>query len=209
MTDASEVDPDELRADLDQIKGALGLQERRPGMTSDWLVFGVFVALAGFASQGIELQGLPGYYHPIVWFGAMGAAAVLSRAVIARDAEEAPVDRPLPSVGFVYGAQFAAWIALQVLLGPTIDAAEGPAASYVFGLSVILVGAAYLLVGQTLKAYHIRRRDRTAFYVGGAWMLALGAAVPHVSVLEQYVYGIYGGLYLAYALATYGVLTRT
>lgn len=209
MSDTTDLDPDELRRELDQIKGAMGLQERRPGWTRDALVFGVAVAFAGLVSQLIELRGMPEYFHSVTWFGTMGAAWILSYWVLAPETEPRADESAVPSTGFVYGALVATWLALQVLLGPAFGTPALPSSATVFGLTVILVGTAYLLIGQLLKAHYVRRRDRFAFYAGGAWMLPLGAAVTHVPLLQTYVYGVYGGCFLAYAVASYWVLTRT
>lgn len=208
VSETTDVDPDELRGELEQIKGALGLYDRRRDWVTGWLVFGLAVGLAGAVSQAIELRGLSSWLHPVTWFGLIGLAWAASYW-LAPDGTFEQGEPGTPSVGFVYVAVIAAGVALSVLLGPVLETAEVAEQAVVFGLIVILVGTAYLLVGQLLRAHFIRRRDRLAFYVGGAWMLPFGAAVTHVELLATYAYGLYGALFLVHALASYWLLTRT
>jgi len=77
-----------------------------------------------------------------------------------------------------------------------------------FSLIVALVGVAYVVVGESLKAYQIRRRDRYAFYVGGAWMLVLAVLIPNIEILQTWGYATYGLLYAVHAVGSYVYLAR-
>ena len=73
-------------------------------------------------------------------------------------------------------------------------------------LVVGLVGVAYLVVGEALRAYYIRRRDRFAFYVGGAWMLVLAALLPSIEFFHTWGYATFGVVYAAHAVVSYLLL---
>jgi hypothetical protein len=61
-----EIDPEQLQAELTQIKDAMGLQERYPSRFTLWLVFGVCVLLASLGRvvcgvrRPLALEMLPG-----------------------------------------------------------------------------------------------------------------------------------------------------
>lgn len=198
-----DVDPEQLQAELDQIKDAMGLQERYPSEFQLWPVAGGLVLLAALGSQVIELEGLPGLLHPVVWFGVFGVAS-LYRSWTTDDTRETPETRPRTSVQFA--AVFAMYPVVVLSVGPALaDDASG--SIVVFGLTVGLVGVGYLVTGEALRSYYIRRRDRWAFYVGGAWMLLLAPLLPNVGVLETWGYSVFGVLFAIHAGASYLALS--
>lgn len=207
MATESDVDADALREELHLIQDAMGIGERYPSRMTDWLVFGLLVAVAAAISQYVHLQGLPAYWHPVVWFLIMGGGSVL--AFWRGDSrEEDSLARP--SIPIQFAAVFVAYVPLIVLVAPIDDGLGYRQGSVlVLGLVLVLLGIAYLGVGNALRAYQIRRRDRFTLYLGGLWMMGLGAAMPHSAFLVDWGYATFGGVYLAYALASYAYLART
>lgn len=72
MSTNQEIDVDQLRAELDQIKDAMGIRERSPGAIRIWLVFGVLVPVAAGLSQVVYSQRLSQSYHGLIWLGLLG-----------------------------------------------------------------------------------------------------------------------------------------
>lgn len=207
MTSETSVDVEALRHDVRQIKDAMGLGERYPSRIRDWLVFGALVAVASAISQYVHLQELPAYLHPVVWLLVMGGGGVL---VLYRDHEGFDQGEAMPSIPFQFLAAAIAYVPLLAIVAPLDDGLGYRRGSVlVLGLVLVLLGIAYLGVGNALRAHRIRRRDRWAIYLGGLWMMALGGVMPHSAVLVDWGYAAFGGLYLVYALASYAVLSRT
>lgn len=202
---SEDVDRDELQRDLDRIKDAMGLAERYENAPEQWLGFGIVVAVAAAISQVVVLERLPGYWFAVVWFGLFGAfGAVLRR----RYGYAFAPGSSRPNVGFqilaVYAAAFAVqFVALSFL--PDLDYLEETA--FQLGIILLLLGTAYVVAGETLKAYHIRDRDRYAFHVGGLILGGLGVAIPTVGALHEWGFATFGGVYLVYALGSYWILT--
>lgn len=203
MTD-QEIDVDTLRTELDQIKDAMGIRERNEEVLEFWLYFGVLTALAAALSQYVHLQRLPAWYHTVIWGGIIGGFfVVLSLGVL----DEQPTyfgGEGKPDLSVLFVGVWLASIPIQVVFGDS-NVYDGyvTASTRVLGLAIVLIGLAYFLSGNVLKAYYIRRRDRVPFYVGGLWMAVLGTAIPHVDVLRTWGYAVFGGCYLVYAVAVY------
>lgn len=203
-----DIDRADLKAELDQIKDAMGLGERYPAEFRLWLVFGVLVFAASLASQYVLLRGLPSYLHGLVWFGFMGAGGAYQWYTVDRDDWSRAGGEP--SAYLQAGAVFSLYVVYVLVLGPALDPLPEQQASLVlFSLIVALVGVAYLVMGNTLNAYNIRKLDRYAFYVGGGWMLVLAAAMPNVGFLRTWGYAVYGALFLLHSVGSYIVLDRT
>jgi hypothetical protein len=200
------IDPAELREDIETIKQAMGIGERYEGATELWLFFGVLVAVAAGASQYAFLADLPGYVTGGIWIAFGGTALLASRRV---DVTGASTTGATPDLFFQIAVVYLASFPLLTVVYAYTDV-QGTARS-VLPLSVVLVllGCAYAVVGNSLKAYRIRRRDRYAFYAGTVWMVALATALPFVDLLETWHYAAFGTAYLVYALATYLVLVRS
>jgi hypothetical protein len=204
---SEDVDPSALQEDLDRIKDAMGIAERYESATEQWLLFGAFVAVGSAVSQLLVLERAPGYWFPVVWLGLLAASAVgLSRRY---DYSYAPGHGD-PNVGFqilvVYLGSFATLFAVEPFL-PELDYLAQNA--LLLGLIVVMLGLGYLVAGETLKAYHIRARDRYALHAGGVLMVALGVAIPNVESLHTWGFAAFGTSYAVYAAASYWVLTRT
>lgn len=207
MSEATELDPDALQAELERIKDAMGLRERYPSQFDMWLVFGGLVLVASLGSQFVVLRDLPGYWHPVIWTVLMGAGGVFGWW--RRSDEPVPSTGTKPNVLLQAAAVAAMYFVFVFGLAPALGGAGDRLVSItIFSLIIGLVGTAYIVAGESLKAYFIRRRDRYAFYVGGAWMLVLAALMPNVAVLHTWGYAVYGLLYVAYAVGAYLVLSR-
>lgn len=208
MSDETELDVEELRSELDQIKDAMGIHQRYEGATSQWLLFGVLVPVAAGLSQYVLLAQLPLYYHSLIWAGVLGGgAAVGTRLFVEYETRSTGDNKPTLFVQF--GAVFGSFYLLLAImnaytpeLGYTARTASGLA------MSLVLLGVAYIVMGNSLRAYYIRKRDRYALYVGGLLMAALGVAIPFSPTLEIWGYAVFGGTYFGYAMTTYAVLTR-
>ncbi|WP_162991523.1 hypothetical protein [Halostella salina] len=202
------VDPADLREDIETIKEAMGLEERYEGAAVLWLVFGGLVAVAAGLSQYVFLAELSGWYHAGIWVGLLGGGGAVANRVVGETGDgwrrdDAP--NPYLQIAVLYVVAFPI-IAIQ---RSAADLPRAAASATTLATIVVLIGAAYLVVGNTLKAYRIRARDRYAFYVGGALLVALGTLMPFVEALLTWHYAAFGGVYLAYALASYAVLART
>jgi len=209
---SDEPDVEELQEELSQIKEAMGIADRYEGITSQWLLFGVLVALAAGISQYVMLEGLPGYWHAVVWIALLfGGGAVGMWWLRPGDGWQTLSPRSdRPGLFFVFGAAYLTIVPLEiVVVGFVGDLTEPTQTLLTLSLVLVMIGLAYLMMGNALRAYRIRNRDRYAFHVGGLLLIGLGTAIPFVEVLQTWAYAVFGGLYLVYALATYAVLTWT
>ncbi len=202
----SEIDTDALREEVNQIKDAMGLQERYPSRFPLWLVYGVLVAFAAAASQFIVLNRLPGWYHPLAWIGCMGVAGIVQWAR-ATGRDQKPTGSK-PNIALQFGAIFAYYAVIIVAIGAFPSVGYLVESAVIFGMIVGLVGVGYVVVGSSLAAYYIRKRDRYTFYAGGLWMLVLAVAIPVVPTLRTWGYATFGGLYLLHSVAAYLLLRR-
>lgn len=208
---SDEVDPAQLQAQLNQIQSAMGLQERYEGIVKQWLLFGVLVAVAAACSQYVHLQRLPGYYHAVVWLGLLFGGGSVGVWWLFRG-EERPAfeDGATPNLWLLFGVTYFAVFPIQAIVAPYLtDLSYEAEAMLTLSLILVMIGVAYVLMGNALRAYRIRAQDRWAFYVGGVMLLALAIAIHQVDVLLTWGYAVFGGLYFVYAIATYVVLTRT
>lgn len=204
MTEKADVDAEELRAELDQIKEAMGIQERYSGAASLWLLFGVAVPVAAALSQYVQFQRLPHSYHTGIWVGILGGAIVLYGLASGRSLRPNGTGDGKPSLWLQFAILYLAAIPLQWIAG-AYAGDLGYVAETGLSLSIILVvlGLAYGVFGTSLRAYHVRQRDRYVFYVGTAWMIGLALAIPHSSLLEEWAFAAFGGLYFVYAVGAY------
>jgi len=204
---SEDIKPADLQHDLDRIKDAMGLAERYENAPEQWLLFGVVVAAGCVLSQFVVLERLPGYWFLAVWFGIFGAfgAGLYWRF----DSYSWTPGTSTPNIGFQILVVYAAAFVVQFVTAPFLrNLGYLAETAYVLGLVLVMLGIAYLVAGETLKAYHIRDRDRYAFHVGGILMTGLGIVLPNVESLHEWGFAVFGGMYLLYALVTYRVLAR-
>jgi hypothetical protein len=206
---SEELDVEELQRELATIKDAMGLRERYPSQFQLWLVYGVLVGLASLGSQAVAVVGLPGWGHAVSWAGFMGLGNVYQYVALDDHTEDGQTGGAKPSIGLQYVVVLAYAVLVVWLLAPALDSlAAVRASATIFAVAVGAVGLAYLLAGNALRAYYIRRRDRLAFYAGGVWMLALAAAIPTVPALQRWGYAVFGIAFGLHAVVSYYVLDR-
>lgn len=204
---SEDVDPEVLQRDLDRIKDAMGIAERYDGAPEQWLLFGVVVALGAALSQYVVLEHLPELWFFAIWFGLFGAFGTV--LYWRSDGHSWTPGETDPNVGFQILVVYAASFLAQAVVAPFLpELAYLAETALVLGLFLVMLGVGYVVAGETLKAYHIRDRDRFAFHAGGLLLVALGVLVPNVELLHEWGFAAFGATYLAYAVAAYGVLKR-
>lgn len=208
MSEERDIDVEELRGDIEQIKRAMGLQERYAGAASTWIFFGLAVPVASALSQYVVVERLPQWYITAIWFVVLGGGFVLYAAVSEED------HRPNwgghgdgPNLFAQFGIVYLAVIPLQEIAfeyaGDLDYVAETGMA---LAIIVAMLGVAYAVLGTSMRAFRVRRRDRALFYVGTVWMLGLAVAIAHSSTLEYWAFAVFGGLYFLYAASSYAAM---
>jgi hypothetical protein len=207
---AEAVDKATLQRELHDIKGAMGIEERHPGLVRIWLLFGLLVLLASLASQYVLLERLPGYWFGAIWFGLMGLGGAGSWWLGRRaDDAPAPPSETTPDPWLQFGVAYVAAVAVQVVVAPFLgDLDYVAAATFPFAVWVAMAGVGYVLLGNALKAHRVRRRDRMAFSLGGAWMVPLAVVISHVEVARTWGYAVFGVTFFLHAIGAYLVLSR-
>lgn len=206
MTDHDEIDVETLRTELDQIKGAMGLKERYPSQFRLWLVYGVLVFLAALGSQAVVTFELPDWGHSVAWFGFIGIGALYEWLVL-DDHETSGEAKPNIRLQGVAIAGFL--VATFVIVGPLLEGAgDLETTSTIFALILGTVGTYYIVAGSSMAAYYVRARDRYAFYIGGAWILAYAAVMPRIGLLQEWGYAVFGVLFALHAVGSYVALSE-
>ena len=204
---SEDVDPAALQQDIDRIKDAMGIAERYESAPEQWLLFAAFVAVGSAISQVLVLERVSAVWLPVVWLGLLGGVGVgLSRRY---DYSYGP-GRSDPNVRFQLLVVYLGSFATQFVARPFMPELGYLAnTAFVLGVVAVMLGLGYLVAGETLKAYHIRARDRYALHAGGVVLVVVGVAIPNVEVLHTWGYAAFGASYVVYAAASYLVLTRT
>lgn len=207
--DGADVDPAELREDIDQIKTAMGIDERYPGQGRGWLAYAAIVGGVSFALQVLFLTPLPEWVYTATWV-VFAALSVGSVWVLARrtSREGTPA---LPDLWVIPAGLGLLLFVLTVVSQPVAGAADVDGVvvgAYFFAVAIALAGLGFVLLGNALKAHRIRARDRRVFHAGGLWMLAYASVFPNVEALQYVGYGVFGALSLVHAVVSYYVLAR-
>ena len=211
MSDATdEVDPEDLQRQLSEIKGAMGLAEQYPGRARLWLVAGLLIGVAALLVQATfffyETLGATAY--TAVWGGFCVVAVATLWYVSDRLPERGP-PAGAPSWRVLYGSLAVFLFGVAGVAGDVARQVPGlDRALLYFGLVIATLGLALLVTGAVLTSYRVRRRDRLVFYVGGAWVLVYASWIPHVEILRYVGVGLFGILFVLYAIAAYVSLTR-
>ncbi|QLH84239.1 hypothetical protein HZS54_22515 [Halosimplex pelagicum] len=211
VSDASEsVDPEELQRQLSDIKGAMGLAEQYPGRARLWLVAGLIIGVAALLVQATfflyETLGAAAYVA--VW-GVFSVVAVATLWLVSARLPSSEAPEGAPSWRVLYGSLGAFVVAATGVTGDAAGQIPGlDRALLYFGLVIATIGLGLLVTGAVLAAYRVRRRDRLVFYAGGAWVLLFASALPHVEMLRYVGVGVFGILFIVYAIAAYVYLTR-
>lgn len=212
MTD-QEIDVEALRTELDHIKDAMGLRDQYRSAPEQWLLFGTLVPVAAALSQYVHLQEMAPWYHTPIWLTVLGVGGtfgnwlLLGEARARRSPTELLYGGPKPNVFLPLVVVYFASVPIQIIFTPFFDDIGYHTGSiYILGLILVLLGVAYVLVGNVMKAHYIRFRDRLAIYAGGLWMVPLGVAMPYSDVLLEWGYAAFGASYFVYAAVTYAIL---
>ena len=218
------IDPEELHRQLSAIRGAIGLEERYPGQRRLWVVAGIIVAVTSVLVN-LLFAVPPDRYPPwleawmffVAWllFALVIGGAVL---VLASRISTGPTPPTAPDWRVLFGTLVLLFVSLGTLLGPMVETVV-PVLSSVdagrltgglaYGLVLAIAGAGFLITGNVLRSYRIRRADRWVFYGAGLWMLGYAAVFTHVTSLQLIGYGLFGILFLLYSIGAYVALGRT
>lgn len=206
---SDEIDKEALREEVDHIKEAMGIQERYPSQAKSWILWGSLFAAACFLSQIVAIKQWPGYLYAVIWWILMGAVGGPLQAKISKEHEGEIVETGTkPSFWVSIVAVLAAAFVIVISTSPFIgDLGYYETTAYIGTTILALVGVYYVILGNQLKAYYIRKSDRYALYIAGAWLLALSAVIPHFQILTNWMYAIYGATFAAYSLGAYRILS--
>ncbi|WP_248517072.1 hypothetical protein [Salinarchaeum laminariae] len=200
------VDPDALRADLDAIKSAMGLEQRYPGQARMWLLYGAAIGLAAILKNVAFALELPSAGYVGIWFALVAVVIGAQWRLVSRTSGvTAPgVDwRQLFTVMVV--ALITLWASVGDVVGNATTGAERGA--HFFSHVLVFLGLTFLVVGIVLGTERIELRDRLPFYAGGAWMLLLAGFIPHVRTLQLGGWAVFGALFALHSLIAY-LVTR-
>ena len=205
LTMTEEIDKKALLNEVREIREAMGLHESYPSQAKSWVLWGVLVGIAGILTQIVALKKLPGYYVGTIWIGLMfGIGMPLQIKITNPDESKRPQTGTKPSFGILTVAIFATAFLLAFNVGTllkNVDYYESGA--YIASTIIAMVGTYYILSGNQLKAYYVRKKDRYSLYIGGMWVLGLSLVLPHFHLLARWCYGIYGISFLVYSLTAY------
>lgn len=208
--DDPELDVDELRTELAQIKDAMGIQERYEAAGEVWLFVAALVVVAAALSQYVHLEQLSQHLHTVIWLGVFGLGFGLWWVGSDQPREMTWTTAGKPNIGLVFAIPYVASIPLQAVVGAyTRDLGYQAESAMVLAIILVMLGVAYGAMGTALKAYYIRRRDRLPFFAGMVLLMGLGVAIPTSPTLERWAYAVFAGVYAVYALVTYVYLVRT
>jgi hypothetical protein len=203
----TELDKEELQEELGQIKDAMGLHERYPYWSRWWLIEGVGVGIL-FPLIQLLVRGT----LPLVWFLVLAGGVFITHQVALRRVI-ARYERPATGVPNWMNWQYIAFagiIALGIALLPVIEALDEVfTLYYAFVAGGSILGVTYLFVGQLLEAYHIRKSDRYAFYVGGLWLLVLTAVLPNLPTIREWAFAALGIGLAIHHIGSYLYISRT
>lgn len=201
---SEDVDADALRTDLKEIKGAMGLASDHPYWWRFWIVEGICVGLLFAVVQFWLREGFRPWIA--VTFGGVIAGCELAKRRL-RSNYRPPTGVPDQRRWGL--AVFAGIGVLLVGLRPVFESLDATnAVRLALVSSGAVVGVGYVLMGQLLAASGIRAVDQYAFVVGGAWIMTLAAAIPHVPVLRGWEYAAFGIGIALHHVGTYVVLSH-
>ncbi len=202
MTTEQDIDPERLQSELEQIKEAMGLQERYPSAFQLWLLYGALGVFASFGSQAVVTFELSSWGHALSWGGFYTLGYLYEW--FALDSYETTNAETKPNVRAQIAGVVGLLAATVAITSPflgELTAVESQA--MLFALIIAAIGAIYIVQAASLKSYRIRARDRYAFYLGGLWMLVYGAAMANLGILQEWGYAIFGILFAAHGLVSY------
>lgn len=215
--DVEEVSPEQLRRQLTEIKGAMGLEERYPGQRRLWLVYGGGVAAVSIAMEALfTVRGLPGWAIPTIWVAFLMVAGVAQWG-IASGTSDGSAPTAAPDWRILLGTLLAAFLSVAAYTEPLLHEASVTlsdvefsrmSGAYLYSLVFSIAGVGFLFAGNALRAYRIRTRDRWVFYGAGIWMLAFAGLMTHFRFMRMFGYALGGVCFLLYSIAAYVLLGR-
>lgn len=205
--DTADVDPQRLKEDLSQIKQAMGLQEQYPMAFQLWLLYGTLAVFASLGSQAVVTFDLSPFGHWLSWGGFYTLGYLYERFALEEYEISAPETKPSIRVQ-IAGVVGLLVAALFIVTPLQSDQGSVESQATIFGLILAAIGAIYIVQAASLRAYRIRARDRYAFYAGGIWMLAYGAVMPRIALLQEWGYAIFGILFAVHGIVSYIFLAR-
>lgn len=215
----TDVDPEQLRRQLSEIKTAMGLEERYPGQRRLWLVYGVGLGVASVLTEAAFslVQRGPDWFYQSVWL-AFTLVTGLALWRLASRTPRGPGPEAAPDWRSVFGTLVLATVSITFLASPVFERL-GPVlatreyglltGAYFYGLVIAIAGVGFMFVGSVLRTYRIRRRDRWVFYGAGIWMLAFAGAFTYNEFTQMFGYALFGILFFLYSIVAYVALGRS
>jgi len=201
-----EINTKKLKKEISQIKCAMGISDERfrytPGF---WLYWGLLVGFASLLSQ-IAVRYRVLEYLSAIWFtlffgGFLGAQYIFS----SEDSKKSFMTREnKPNLWIIFVSVILGGIlVLQNVFHHITDLGYYQTNTIIASTIWGLVGIAYLLMGNTLKAYYIRAKDRYTFFIGCILIILIPKLLPNLDVLHKWTYSIYGVFFIAFSVITY------
>lgn len=208
-----EIDTDKLRKEVGQIKNAMGINDKKSKWDpQQWLNWGFLIAIASLISQIIVIYRMPETLISITWFGVLFGGryvnSFLLNFLIKQDQNKSSIitleNKPNTSVIWIT-IFVGGWLILVNLLSIINWSASGYYESYSALTSCFfgLAGIAYILTGNSMKAFYIRAKDRYAFYIGGSLMILLSLIIPNIEFLQKWTYSVFAVFFLFFAIGSY------
>lgn len=203
---SDEIDTKQLKKEVSQIKSAMGISDERFRYNPRfWLYWGMLIGLASLLSQIAVIYRVPEYLS-IIWFTLFFGGTFASGYILrSEDSERSSmIQENKPKMWIVFfSVAVGGMVVLQNMFSHLNDM------GYYYNISIIastiwgLIGIAYLLTGNTLKAYYIRAKDRYTFYIGGILIILMSMLTPNVEFLQKWTYSIFGVFFIAFSVTSY------
>lgn len=201
-----DVDVDSLGRDVDAIREAMGIEDRYPGQSRMWLVYGIAIGVATIGTNAAFGLGAPEYTYFGIWSLMTASVFGAQYFLVSGVSESAPTR---VNWRHLFGSLVVGYLALFSSVGDLVAAnTEGALRGiHFFSHLVVFLGLTLLVTGVALGAERIRLRDRLPFYVGGIWMLAFAAFLPYIPGLRLWGLSAFGVLFVTHSVGAY-ILTR-
>lgn len=204
-----EIDTDKLRKEVGQIKNAMGINDKKTKWKpQQWLNWGFLIAIASLISQIIVIYRIPGPLISITWFGVLFGGRYMNSFLLKQDENKSSIItlENKPNTYVIWITIFiGGWLILMNLLSIINWTASGYYESYSAITSCFfgLAGIAYILTGNSMKAFYIRAKDRYAFYTGGSLMILLSLIIPNIEFLHKWTYSVFSVFFIFFAIGSY------
>lgn len=213
MPSQTDIDPERLQADVEQIKDVIGIRNRYPGQRRMWLIYGGIIGLVSIVVNLLFVVSatvdLPNAGFIVIFFTTALVIGVAQWLLVSSTSPEQSANNV--DWRLIFGALVVALLAIWSTVAQFVpDNTTGAATfAYFFSHVVVFLGLAFLLTGTLLKTERIRRRDRLPFYVGGTWITLFGVLLPRIEFLHYWGIGIFGILFLVHGTASYTLTSQS